>query len=536
MGKRSKSARRAAQTHGVRRQAVSSTAGGTPIAAYEASDPFSQELGNWHPMLASADGDWLGERRAATARARDLNRNNGWAAGAKRHEIDTVLGASLRLSYKPDAVVLGLDPDVADEFADRVERRWRTYSMDPDHHCDAARHDTIPGLFALAYGHMFSEGDAIGIPLWRPGRGQWSTSLQIVDPDLLSNPNDLFDTDRLRAGVQLDEYGAATGYWFRHRHENDGYGLFNADAMKWDFLPRETDWGRPRVIHFFEKDRAGQTRGIGRLTPVTEALFMDHRLGRAELQAAVINAILAVVLESPFDPEMVAQGLAPGSDSFGQYQELRKGFHKEKRLTFGGAQISTTFPGEKLNLLSPQHPNANYADFESAILRKAAAGIGTSYEQLTRDWSKTNYSSARAALIEVWRGYIARREKFTQGFCTQFFACWLEEDISLGAYDDLLPGDIPSFGEAKAAWTRCKWIGPARGWVDPTKEAEALGLRLGYQIATMEDESAEQGRDWQEDQDQLAREMRRRRKLGLPEPVYPKQATPTPPAAAKEDA
>lgn len=535
MGRRSRAARKAARAkaHGVRLQASGSAA--HPVATYEAGDPISQELGSWHPALASADADWLGDRPLATARGRDLGRNNGWAAGAKRHDVDTVIGASLRLSYKPDARALGLDPDVADEFADRVERRWRIYANDPDHMCDATRHDTVPGMFALAYGHMFADGDAIGIPLWRPGRGQWATALRIVDPDRMSNPNDMFDQARLRAGVEIDEDGAATGYWFRRRHQNDRFGTFDADSMKWDYVPRETPWGRPRVIHYFEKDRDGQTRGVGRLTPVIEALYMDHRLGRAELQAAVLNAILAIVLESPFDPEMVAQGLAPSSEGLGQYQDMRKAFHTDKRLTFGGVQVSTTFPGEQLKLLSPQHPNANYADFESAVLRKAAAGIGTSYEQLSRDWSKTNYSSARAALIEVWRGYVARRERFTQGFCTPFFGCWLEEDISLGAYDDLLVGDLPSFGEAKAAWLRCKWIGPGRGWVDPTKEAEALGMRLGYQVGTLEDESAEQGRDWQEDQDQLAREMRRRQQLGLPDPVYPQRAAPPPPDSSGKE-
>ncbi|HEX7776640.1 MAG TPA: phage portal protein, partial [Parvibaculum sp.] len=402
--------------------------------------------------------------------------------------------------------------------------------------------DTISGLFALAYGHCFIDGDAIGLPLWIPGRGRWATTLQLVDPDRLSNPNNMFDQDRLRAGVEVDQYGAATAYHFRRRHPNDIFGARAGDSMIWDRVPRQTAWGRPQVIHFFEKDRAGQSRGIGRLTPVIEALFMDHRLGRAELQAAVLNAILAVVLESPLDADMATQGLAPNSDSFGAYQAMRKDFHDEKRLTFGGVQITSLFPNEKLKMEAPSRPNANFADFESAVLRKAAAGIGTSYEQLSRDWSKTNYSSARAALIEVWRGYIARREEFTQGFCTPFFGCWLEEDISLGTYDDLVDDALESFHTLKAAWLRCRWIGPGRGWVDPTKEAEAMGLRLAFQVGTQEDESAEQGRDWQDDQDQLAREMRRRHALGLPDPVYPNKPTPMPPAGeadarpAKENA
>lgn len=513
---------------GLQRKAVSTPVNGVPVTSYEAADPISQELGNWHPALASADRDWLGERVPVTARIRDMVRNNGWASGLVRHEVDTVIGSSLRLSYKLDYQALAIDADLADDICRRVEGRWRVYANDPDKFCDAARHDSIPGLFGLAYRHAFIEGDAIGLPLWMPDRGGWATTLQIVDPDRLSNPYDQFDTAYLRAGVELDTFGAATGYHFRRRHPNDQFGAFSADSMIWDYVPRETPWGRPRVIHYFDKERAGLTRGIGRLASVLEPLFMDHRLSRAEIQASVINAILAVILESPFDPDMVAQALAPNSETLGPYQDMRAAFHQEKRLTFGGAQVATTFPGEKLTMPSPSRPNANFADFESAILRKAAAGAGTSYEQLSRDWSNVNYSSARAALIEVWRGYTARREDFTQNFCTPFFGCWLEEDLATGAYDDLIPEGTMSFHQAKAAWLRCKWIGPGRGWVDPTKEAEASGMRLQQGLSTQEAESAEQGRDWQEDIDQQARERRYRAKQGVPDPIYAK-ATPAPP-------
>lgn len=554
MSKRSRAARRAArqggvahgEAHGVRlhsengahpragrRQAVGSNMGGGPITAYEAGDPVSQDLGTWFPSLASADADMLPERGIVTARGRDLARNNGWAAGALRRECDAVIGASLRLAYKPNYVALGADAEWADTFAEQIEARWQVFANDLDKYCDAARHDSIPGLFGLLYRHYLADGDALGVLLWLPGRGPWATTLQVVDPDRLSNPNNLFDQDHLRAGVETDKHGAATGYWLRRQHPNDRYGALSIDSMVWDRVARETPWGRPIVVHFFDKDRAGQTRGISRMAPVIEALAMDHKLGRAELQASVLNALLAAFIESPYDAEMVATGLAPGGDDLGKYQEGRAEFHKQRRLSFGGVQISSLFPGEKFTMTSAARPNANFAEFEAAVLRKIASGLGVTYEQLSQDWSKTNYSSARAALIEVWRGFTARRAEFTQAICTPVFAAWLEEELDRG--DIAIPDGLPGFHEAKAAWTQCDWRGPARGWVDPTKEAEAAGMRMAFHISTLEDECAEQGKDWREVMRQRAREDRYREKNGLAAPTLPKKASGDP-QPTKEDA
>lgn len=494
---------------------VSTSVNGGQSSSFEAADPISQELGMWNPGLLSADSEWLRERNTAVARIHDMVRNNGWASGHVTRELDAVIGASIRLSYKPDVRALGLDPVWADEFVERVEGRWKIYANDPDRWADATRHDSVPGLFGLGYRHDAIDGDACAALLWLPGRGPWCTTIQMIDPDRLSNPHSMFDTDNLRGGVSLDALGAAVGYNIRKRHPGDFASMTSAESYQWEYVPRETPWHRPMFIHYFERERAGQTRGVSRMAAILEPLAMDHKLGRVELQASVLNAILAAFIESPYDPDLVANSLAPSTEQLPSYQDARAEFHRDRRLMLNGARIATLFPGEKLTMPSAARPNANFADFQSAVLRKVAAGLGTTYEQLSNDWSKVNYSSARAALLEVWRTFTSRREKFTQGFCTPIFGAWLEEELQRGGYD--IPDNAPSFHEAKAAWMRCKWIGPARGWVDPQKEIAAAALRMEYGISTLEDEAAEQGKDWREIADQQAAEQRYRKKMGLPE-------------------
>lgn len=92
-------------------------------------------------------------------------------------------------------------------------------------------------------------------------------------------------------------------------------------------------------------------------------------------------------------------------------------------------------------------------------------------EAVMKDFSKTNYSSARAALLEAWRVYLMYRSWFARLYCQPIFQmvmeeAWLRDFITLanGAQD---------FYAALPLWCNVTWIGPARGYVDPVKEANA---------------------------------------------------------------
>jgi capsid protein len=75
--------------------------------------------------------------------------------------------------------------------------------------------------------------------------------------------------------------------------------------------------------------------------------------------------------------------------------------------------------------------------------------------------------------------------------------------------------DAPDFYENKAAYCRARWIGPGRGWIDPLKEAQAADMRMKIMVSTLEDECAEQGKDWEEVLEQYAEEEARLKELKL---------------------
>lgn len=500
-------------------------AGLTGTRPFDAADRQSQEMRDWNPVLSSPDAAMNPDRDAIVSRVRDLVRNDGWASGGVTKICDAVVGADLRLSAKPDYRALSrwssrFDAVWAKEFSDAAEAAWRTWAYDMAKWCDVTRTLMIPGLFRLAFRHLLVDGDALAALPWRPGRvgpgrARLATTVQLIHPDRLCNPQNRFDDMTMRGGVQVDEDGAATGYHIRRAHEGDWWAA--GQSQSWDLVPRETDWGRPVMVHYFEADEAGQHRGAGGLfAPILARLRMLARYDAAELQQAVVNAIFGAYIESPHDPDLVQEALDPESAS--AMQTARADFHESKKLSLNGVRIPTLFPGEKMTFLTSSRPSANFGSFENAVLRNVASGLGLSHPQLSQDWSGVNYSSARAALLEAWKTLSRRRAEFAAGFCTPIYGAFLEEVFEQGILP--LPAGAPDFMEARSEYARCSWIGPGRGWVDPVKEPTGALLKVGGALSSLTHEAAENsGMDLEEILDQRALEVRmfEERGLALPE-------------------
>ncbi len=476
--------------------------GGTP---YDAGSTRSEAMVNFNPVFRAADGEVLPDRDRIVARARDLTRNNGWAAGAVAKEVDSVIGAAFRPLLKPDWKALGLDADWAAEFKTAVEARWRGFADDPRKLADVTRSQTVPQMFGMAYRNYLTEGDALGVVNWKAGRAV-RTCLRVVDPDLLGNPDGQPDSDRMRGGVIKDADGAAQAYWFRQAHGAETWA--SRRSFTWKRIQREKAWGRPVVLHFFDKTRDGQSRGVSRLAPIIEKLKMEDHYGRVELQAAVINAVLAAFIRSPMGPDAIDEMFGDdGGGSLMDYQADRARYYKDRDgISMGGAKLTQLYPNDEIGVVPTARPAAQFGEFETAVLRNIASGLGISYEQLAADWSKTNYSSARAAMIEIWRGWTARRTAFAQGFCQPFFMAWLEEQVLDGHVP--LPRNAPDFHLHWTAYSRAKWIGPGKGFVDPVKEAQAAAMRVALGLSTLEEEAAElTGSDHLENMEQIRREI-----------------------------
>jgi lambda family phage portal protein len=169
-----------------------------------------------------------------------------------------------------------------------------------------------------------------------------------------------------------------------------------------------------------------------------------------------------------------------------------------------GVRIPVMPPGSKITINGSPRQTTAFPAFQAAFLQKIAARLGISYEQLTMDWTKTNYSSARAALSEVWRHIQRLRATFTEQTVTPIFYAFLEEAFDRGYIK--APAGAPDFWDMPGAYLRAIWIGPGRGYIDPVKEAQASAIRMDSLTSTLEIECAEQGLDYEDVLDQRERE------------------------------
>ena len=289
-------------------------------APYDAADIYGEHVAAWRPYLYSPDGELNMYRDRIVARVRDLVRNDGWASGAVTRILDNAIGGHYRPLIRPDYRYLAqytgnkaFDAEWAHDFGRVAEANYRSWANDPGYYCDAQRALSVTQMMRLALRHKLVDGDALGQMAWLPervgpGRARYATALQLIDPDRLSNPMQGFDTQINRGGVQVDAFGAAFAYWIRAAHQGDWWAA--AKSVEWVSVPRETAWGRPVIVHDFDHDRAGQHRGgSGIFAPILQRMKMLAKYDAVELDAAVINSIFGAYIESPFDPQLVAEAV-----------------------------------------------------------------------------------------------------------------------------------------------------------------------------------------------------------------------------------
>lgn len=469
---------------------------------HDGADTTSQELAEYYTEVASADADILPEHEILAARTTNLVDNNAWVSNAINKKVEGIIGNNLRLSYKPQHALLNITVDVARDFSKSVEARWKSYCNDPEKWGDITRKHTVPHLFEAMYRAYETNGEMLAlIHQNNDARIKNKTAFQLIDCARLKTPDAKQESKKLKAGIEFDKNGAATAYYILESHPND---YANDNGMgKYKKLPRETKWGRPVVIHLVNDKRIGQTRGISDAVKIIEATLMDNKLHKAELGAAILNAMLGVYIESPFDRDLADE--MQDKQKLTNLQTARAEYHKQKSFSMSGNKLGRLFPGEKVTSIEANRPGGEFEAFQRSVMRKLAAALGITYEQMTGDWSKVTYSSARAALNEIWRSWVQKREKFTRNVCTPMFGAWFEYELHIGGLT--LPAGAKGFYEEKSAWLNCLWIGPGKGNVDPRKETQAIVEKMAAGLLTQEQATAEIGGDFEENMDSIAREI-----------------------------
>ncbi len=480
------------------------------------------EMSIWQPRLVSADSAILRHGKMIRARARDLVRNDPIAKNAVRMNRDAVAGSGLKLALKIDWRTLGLkNIEAAAEWQDHVTREWEAYAESPEFQADARREMTFSQLFQVVDQVDYVDGESLSVVESKEGFGLYRTCLNLVDVDRLDNPFGTLESARLRGGIERDVHGAPVAYHIRNAHPADVN--YDMSAMTWSRVPRWTDWGRPVVFHTYDKTRAEQSRGVSEFASIVSTMWMLQQYNNTELTSAITQAAFAAVIQTELDWSSAVQVLGAqalkndGGNPLSAYayahMEQTAEYHRSRGITWQGSQIPVLAPNEKLDVFRPTHPNSNFESFESAFIRKLAAGLGVEAHELGKNYREVNYSAARSALLAVWRTYRARRNRLITSFAMPFFGAWLEEAIMLGTVQ--LPHGVDDFLVARPYLLRGTFIAWGKPMIDPMKERQAQNLGMQMGAETLEDVVAEDGANWRDVLDQRAYERAYMINLGL---------------------
>lgn len=511
---------------------ASPPAGGMAIvgAPYEGADRMTGRLLAWNPIIAPANDEIIPSKTTMDARGRDMARNDGGIAGSIMLAKDHIAGQQYLLNAKPETRVLfGKDDDAWEaEFQEETEQKFTIWAESPSCWPDASRQNTLTGLVRLGVGCFFLGGEVLSSAEWGADDGRpFRSSTLMLDPDRLCNPNHDEFAPNIRGGVERDRKGAPIAYHILDRHPNDWSTQPGGAPRHWRrVMARKPNWGRPNILHIFEQTRPDQARGISALVAALTEMKMLKEFRKVDLQRAAVAATYAATIESDLPRGDIYAAMGAGQGNQGveyaqQYMACAAAYSEAaKALQMDGVKIPTLLPGSKLNIRSPGASSPLGADFETSVQRHLAATLGLSYEEFSRDFSRTNYSSGRAAMGLTERHMAALKKLVADGIASFVYRLWFEEAINAGALETMKGRSLPSFydGLNADAYCACDWIGAGRGQVDEMKETQAAMLRLRGGLTTLEQETSRLGYDYRKNIKQRAREHVLIEASGLPSP------------------
>lgn len=446
--------------------------------------------GNWIPGGGSADQDLLTDLGKLRERSRDLVRNDGIASGAVDTIVTNIIGSGIRPQSRIDREELKIDEEYANELQKQIEKIWKRWAPQ----ADAGNRLNFYQLEELSERQRFVNGESVIIPLRKEDKNRpYSLCLQSVESDRLDTPSDLKSNKSVRSGIEIGQYGEPVSYWIRKNHPGDySYGNKTSSNNSTNYIQYKAldAFGNPNIFHLYHVKRSGQTRGEPFFAPVLN-LFKDrYEYMEAELVAARVAACFAIFIKNQTPQTLI--NTRSTQDSQGRHiEELSPGL------------IDYLNPGEDITPFNPNRPGGSFPPFIERILRDIASGLNIPYEILSKDFSKSNYSNTRAALLEARRFFMMQQDFIADSFGQPILALLMEE-----AY---LKGELPilDFYTNKAAYLKTKWISPGWQWVDPENEVSAAVDSVNNNLSTLAEEGATQGQDWEETLEQRAREKRK---------------------------
>jgi len=394
-------------------------------------------------------------------RSRQLVRDEWRARAAVRALVRSIVGAGIRPI-----------PLIGDQTKARVIKdAWSDHVMEGRTSSDGTLYTTMAQAFnaCVVDGEVFLRArprrpdDGLLVPV------QW----QIIESDMLdvSFNQDLGNGRRIVQSIELDLVGRRLAYHVWKRHPGDTSALGMEGAAERVRVPAA------EVAHLWNQTEArpGQVRGAPWLHAIIVAMRETGVTEDALRVALQHAAMFSAVIETP---ENDIKDFLP-ADPLGD--DGTTGLEMSELVPGMATRIN---PGERIQFANVQAPNG-----VTEYLRQGdhgiAAGIGTTYEDMTGDLSRVNFSSARMGRSNSRAWYREIRETVVIPMMCMPMWRWF---VRLGKINGVIPLDYNE--------NRVRWIAPVEEGIDPVKDQAASTARMAAGVSTLEDEIERLGDDY----------------------------------------
>ena len=464
----------------------------------------------------SADAELQGSLTVLRSRSRQMVRDSGYAKRAKAILVNNIIGTGVGLQ----AQVMSTRGDLNKRVNDDIERAHREWSRAAS--CHTGGKLQFNDLERALCGEVAEAGEVlVRLHFSRFGESPVPLALEMIEAERIADgasmPGPMQPGNEVRMGIEVDRFQRPVAYYLRQRHGGDlrvGSGNESVERVPAD-----------QIIHLHLSTRWPQTRGEPWFHTAVRKMDDVNEYSQHEISAARASAAYFATIESPEGPDPIVDSTEDDGQNVMNIDPLT---------------VQSLLPGEKLNFHTPNRPNSAFSEFMRAMLREIAAGVGTSYESLSRDYSQSNYSSSRLALLDDRDGYRALQQWWVRSFRDPLHRLWLRQGVLARAIPSI-PVDV--YATDPARYEAVLWKLRGWSWVDPTKEVNAYKEAVKAGFTTITDVIAQTagGMDIEDVIATRKRELKMLEEAGIDvdttveEPVEPVMASPAEPPEPEID-
>lgn len=395
---------------------------------------------------------------------------------------DSVIDCGLKLEAVPDSNVLGITPEAAEQWGEKVESLFHLWAKSKN----ASRNgnNNFYQLQHMAEKFQQRDGEYFARFYYSPLK-ELINPLQIsfIDPDQI-NGSAFTNTKGMlipvEDGIERDKTGKTIAY-----HVN----VYEKNKIKTVRVPAIGLKSRkPLMVQGFQPDYAGQGRGYPRLSHAIQEFENITDFTSAQIKKAINQSGIAMFVEpgkgedssNPME-SITSGGIGSVSSSDGETQVEIDGVDDllsyydlpEATMTRpGSVGVFNLHKGEKLKPFESSAPAESFDKFVDSFVSHICASNGMPVEVLLMKFNQ-NYSASRASLILFWRVAKIWREELATDFLNPVYYAWLSGEIAAGRIS------APGWQDArmKAAWLGNNWIGAPMPNIDP---ARTMAADRGY--------------------------------------------------------